>query len=309
MIRFFIIFSFLFFGIFSTPTTQAYQNPGSPEGFVNDYASLLSSQEEQLLENTLIQFESESTNEISIVALPSLEGDTIENFSVQLFEDWAIGKKTQDNGVLILVSLEEKAMRIEVGYGLEGVITDAQAGRVVNTIIKPAFKEGSYYSGLAQAVNALIAISKGESESLSTYSSTISRDTPSAEITDNSQNNLPLLQFFLFGFFALLYAVSLTLGKSKSYWLGGLLGGISGILFGFFIHSLTVGIWSVVILGLLGLLLDYLLSKGILKVSKNRWPNKTSRRGGGFGGSSSGRGGFGGFGGGSSGGGGASGKW
>ena len=143
----FIIFSFLL-----VSPVWAYQSPGSPTGFVNDFADILSADTKTQLEAKLKDFASKESNEISVVAIKSLDGDTIENYAVKLFEEWKIGKDKQDNGVLLLVAPNDHQVRIEVGYGLEGALTDLQSKEIINQIITPAFKAGDYDGGVSKAV-------------------------------------------------------------------------------------------------------------------------------------------------------------
>src|SRR5690348_9508325 len=95
-----------------------------PQGYVSDFAHVLSSDTRQALEAKLSNFERATTNEIAVVTVPSLEGDTEEDYAVRLFKEWGIGKKGKDNGVLILIAPHERRARIEVGYGLEEVLPD-----------------------------------------------------------------------------------------------------------------------------------------------------------------------------------------
>ena len=96
----------------------AYFSLGEPEGFVTDQADLLTLEQEERLEEKLVSWQQETSHEIALVTIKSLEGDTIENFTVKLFEEWGIGQKEKDNGLLLLVAKEERSIRIEVGYGL-----------------------------------------------------------------------------------------------------------------------------------------------------------------------------------------------
>jgi len=283
-----ILFSVLF-----PVLVLAYANPGKPSGFVNDYAGILASDQKIALENKLASLEQETGNEIAIVTIPNLGGDTIENFAVKLFEDWKIGKKGKDNGILVLVVKEERKIKIEVGYGLEGALTDAQSFWIIDKIMKPAFQQENYYQGIDGAADKIIAATKGE--------------TIPGENTDgnlNILNNLPALLGW--GFFILLWLGSI-LGRSKSWWLGGIIGGVIGIIIGFIKGFLFFGVISFLILILFGLLFDFFVSRAY-KTGKEKgripWWAGGGRRGGGFPGS-----GFGGFGGGRSGGGGASGGW
>lgn len=141
---------------------NAYTNPGQPKGFVNDYVGIFTEEQTQILENKLVQFEKNSRKEIAVVIVNTLEGDTVENFAEKLFKEWGIGKKNEDNGVLILVAKEDREMRIEVGYGLEGDLTDAQSYWIINEIMKPAFQNNDFYKGLDEATNKIIKAANSE---------------------------------------------------------------------------------------------------------------------------------------------------
>jgi uncharacterized protein len=203
--------------------------------------------------------------------------------------DWSKGK---DNGVLVLVAKEDRKMRIEVGYGLEGDLTDAQSSWIIKDIMKPAFANNDFYGGLNGAVDKIIGATKGE---------VVPSDTAAA--TGGKKINLE----FFFGLAAFIFMwLASILGRSKSWWLGGVLGGVAGVVIGLFKGFMFFGIISVAVLVPLGLLFDFIVSKNYHS-AKSRGVVPWWIGGGGFGGGSSG--GFGGFGGGSSGGGGASGDW
>jgi len=127
----------------------------TPTGFVNDFAGVLNQGARQQLEGRLQAYARETTTEIAIAILPSLAGRTIEETSVRLFEQWRIGKRDKNNGILIVVAVSDRRVRIEVGYGLEGKIPDAQAGRIIRDIITPRFRQGDYAGGLTAAVDEL----------------------------------------------------------------------------------------------------------------------------------------------------------
>lgn len=255
-----------------------------PQGFVNDYANLLSESEESALEATLMQFEKETSNEIAVVTLDSLEGDVIENVAVRIFEEWGIGKEGSDNGALLLVAKEDRTMRIEVGYGLEPVLTDAQSAWIVSDVLTPAFRENRFGEGITEAVSMMTLASQKEFDVPS------SSQTQGAWIEDFMPFAIPFIAFLAWFF-----------GRTKSFWLGGVVGIFGGVVLGTLFTSLNIGIWTVLILGLVGLVFDFIVSRG---------GGGGGGFGGGFGsGGRSGGGGFGGFGGGSSGGGGASGRW
>lgn len=131
-------------------------------GRVNDYASMISPGARQVIEQKLAALEQAESTQIVILTVPSLEGEPIENFSIKVAEAWKIGQKKLDNGVLLIVSKNDRKVRIEVGFGLEGRLTDLQAGRIIENDIRPAFRSGNTDAGFINGVNALIATVKGE---------------------------------------------------------------------------------------------------------------------------------------------------
>lgn len=132
-----------------------------PTGFVTDLAEIISPAAEARLEAELEAYSSASGNELAVVTLKSLDGEPIENTAVDLFEQWGIGKKNQDNGILFLVTPNERELRIEVGYGLEPVLTDVRAGTIIRGTITPKFKENDYDGGISDGVAAIMAVLGG----------------------------------------------------------------------------------------------------------------------------------------------------
>lgn len=291
----------IFFGLIvcflAVGPVSAYSNPGQPTGFVNDFADILNDNQESQLEDKLSSFKELSSNEVALVTIGSLEGDTIENYAVKLFEDWGIGGQENDNGVLLLVAVSDRQIRIETGYGLEGALPDATAFQIISKTIEPAFREGDYYSGLDKATDDIIAATQGEYEAAPTTPGFLKRI-----------NFESLFWLLIFVFYAL-SSLWRWMAKSQSWWQGGIIGAILGLIIALIFFQ---ALWyiSVFVLGGLGLLVDFLVSR-ILPAPR---PRKNGKGiwfiggPGGFGGGSSG-GGFGGFGGGRSGGGGASGSW
>lgn len=129
---------------------------------VNDYAAMISPQAKQEIESKLAALEAEESTQVAILTVPSLQGEPIEEFSIRVAEAWKVGQKARDNGILLIVSKGDRKVRIEVGYGLEGRLTDLQSGRIIGEIIKPAFARGDFDAGFMGATDALIASVKGE---------------------------------------------------------------------------------------------------------------------------------------------------
>ncbi len=132
------------------------------DGRVIDQANLLSPAVKKDIDSILKTEEDKTSNQIVVVVLNSLNGYTIEEYSYQLGRFWGIGQKDKNNGVLLVISMEEKKIRIEVGYGLEGALTDKIAYEIINYTIKPNFKANQYELGILKAVNEIISAIKGE---------------------------------------------------------------------------------------------------------------------------------------------------
>ncbi len=136
--------------------------PARPEARVSDWASIISQSAKESLEEKLAAFEEKTGNQIAIATFPSLEGESLEDFSIKLAEQWKIGQKGKDNGVIILVFSDDHKMRIEIGYGLEGVLPDAVASQIIRRIMAPSFQKGDFDGGIIGAVDAIIQVISGE---------------------------------------------------------------------------------------------------------------------------------------------------
>jgi len=134
--------------------------PERPQGYINDYARILG--DTTALEQKLDKFETDSTNEIAVVTINSLDDVSIEEYATTLFEKWGIGKEDVDNGVLLIVAVDDREVRIEVGYGLEGALPDVTAGTIIRNEITPNFSEGNYVRGVERGVEAVIQSIAGE---------------------------------------------------------------------------------------------------------------------------------------------------
>ncbi len=294
-----IVLLFLFLSsVFYNHSVFAANYP-APTGFINDFAGLYSLPFKTNLESKLSEFNKSTGNEISVITIQSLEGGDIESYAVTLFEKWKIGKKGKDNGLLLLISKEDRKVKIEVGYGLEPYITDGRAGEIIRNQIAPEFKKENYEGGTQAAVDQIITyITNNDVAPSSNTGSTSSGSAVESIVT------IGIIIFFI----ATSYLGS-YLGRTKEIWPGGLVGGILGGLGGLVVASVAGLIIGALIFGPLGLLLDYILTKNY-NIRKSRGlPTGFFNTWGGFGGGGGSGGGFGGFGGGSSGGGGASGGW
>ncbi len=142
----------------------AWAAPEFPEltGRVVDQAGLLSPAVEESLTGDLQRHEAETTNQVVVVTLESLGGYDIADYGFQLGRHWGIGQEGKDNGVLLIVAPNERKMRIEVGYGLEGALTDATAKSIIERVIVPKFKSGDFEDGVREGVAAILGVLAGE---------------------------------------------------------------------------------------------------------------------------------------------------
>jgi uncharacterized protein len=268
-------------------------------GRINDYAGLLSNATARQLDGGLAQLEATDSTQIVVLTITSLEGDSLEDFSIRVVEKWQIGQKGKDNGALLLVSKNDRKIRIEAGYGLEGKLTDLVSGRIIRNIIVPQFKMGRYDQGIIDGVTAMAGVVRGEFTA---------PETPLRRSHGRRGASPGLV-----GLLALLFFVNMLgrINRGMGAAAGGVLAPIAGALF---LNMGLIGILGLIPLGAAG---GFLMSLMGSPVSFGR--SMTGRHGGywggGFGGGGLGGGfgggGFGGFsgGGGGFGGGGASGGW
>lgn len=154
----------LIFALISLSTFGQDILPDRPRGMVNDYADMLSSSEEVRLEQKLRNYRDTTTNVIVVATIESLEGYDIQPVATETFSKWRMWEGDRQNGVLLLISEGDRQFRIEVGYGLEGAITDAMSSRILNDVLTPNFRNGDFYGGIDRATDVLIDLAAGEFE-------------------------------------------------------------------------------------------------------------------------------------------------
>ena len=138
---------------------------------VNDYGSMISPGTASHLENILKDFEASDSTQVVILTVESLQGDSMEDFTIRVAEKWKIGQKGKDNGVILFASKNDRKMRIETGRGLEGVLTDLMAGRILDNVISPKFRAGDFDEGFTAGIEAIIQVCRGEFTSDQVYES------------------------------------------------------------------------------------------------------------------------------------------
>jgi len=156
-----LFFVAVFMGAHTLKAQNVLEKPSTPT-LVTDLAGVLSPTEKQFLENKLVSIDDSSSNQIAVVILPTLDGYPIEEYATKLFRTWGIGNKKTNNGILLLVAINDRKVRIEVGYGLEGAIPDITSNNIINNDIKPAFKQGAYFDGINAATDNIAKAAVGE---------------------------------------------------------------------------------------------------------------------------------------------------
>jgi uncharacterized protein len=159
--RFKYIFSVLAFLLFST-VLIAQTFPEKSNRLVNDYTQTLSAQQIDQLEQKLVAFDDSTSTQIAVVLVKTLEGYDVSDYGVRLAESWGIGGAKNNNGVLVLVSLGDRKVTIQTGYGVEGALPDAITKRIIEREITPNFRAGDYFAGINEGTNAIISYTKGE---------------------------------------------------------------------------------------------------------------------------------------------------
>jgi len=152
----------LFVMLFTLTQTASALDAPPLKGRINDYAGMLSPTTARSLEQRLAAFEKETTNQVVLLTIPSLEGDVIESFAIRVAEAWKIGQKDKSNGVILILAKKERKIRIEVGTGLQGVLPDITAGQIIRNVIAPGLRAGNPDQGISAGLGAIIDATKGE---------------------------------------------------------------------------------------------------------------------------------------------------
>jgi len=207
----------------------------SPRGYINDFANLIEDEDAQKLNALAAALEQKTTAQLAVVTLKTTEPYEIQDYSVRLFEQWKIGQAGKDNGILLLVAIDDKKVWITPGYGLEGAIPDAEASKVYRNIIVPYFKKGEFSKGIVAGSIALVDLAAKEynvtlealPDLTKTYVEPVERSGPASFF----EGLFTLLFFiFFFGFRMGLFGF-LLFGRGRrrgGYWYGGGLTGASG---------------------------------------------------------------------------------
>jgi uncharacterized protein len=285
MARSWLLAFLLLFGFCSTAASEI---PVPPVARVVDQTATLTAENRAALERMLEQFEARKGSQIAVVMVKTTAGEPIEQFALRVGEQWKLGRKRVDDGAILVVAKDDRALRIEVGYGLEGALNDATAKRIVSDVIVPRFREGDFFGGISAGLDRMIRVIDGEP-----------LPAPAKAAPPADEGVLQILPVLLI--LALVAGAILRrlLGRFVgSAATGGVVGGLAWLLAGTLAIALLAGIVA----------FFFTLVSGVGGSGRRYYGGFP---GGGWGGGGFGGGGGGGFsgGGGSFGGGGASGRW
>ncbi len=240
-------------------------------GRVTDNAGILSDDMRKSITLQLKAHEDKTTNQIAVLTVPALDGVSIEDYASSVFQEWKLGQKGKDNGILLIVAPNDRRMRIEVGYGLEGTLTDGMAGNIIRDVITPHFKNGDYNKGVEEGVKAIIGILEGGQppQAQTTLDSTCEEKSGfHLEAPDMTLTERILIGAFIFGIIGLFTV------------LGILTPGV-----GWFLYIFLIPFWAmfpIIVVGTTGtlyILVAYLVFYPLLKLlfSKSEWYDKAAK--------------------------------
>lgn len=237
-------------------------------GRVVDDANIIGDEAQARLTGTLKTHEDATTNQIVVLTVTTIGGQSVEEYAVKVFEAWKLGNKEKDNGVLVVVVPEDRKMRIEVGYGLEGVLPDGAAGEIIRTWMTPAFKAGNYEKGIEDGVAAIVSRLEGRGDPTDRTPAEAASSSGSSGMPDMPWTMRILVGAFVFGIIGLFTII------------GVLTPGV-----GWFLYVFLIPFWALFPLFIIGaratmlLLAAYLLGYPIAKISlRNKpWYKKAGR--------------------------------
>ena len=176
-----------------------------------DNANLISDGVEQNINNQLEELSNSTGIQLAVLTIPTLEGEVLESYSMKVAETWKLGSAEKDTGVLLLIALEERSIRIEVGYGLEGVLTDTKCGLIIRNIIAPEFRNGNYQAGIVNAVNNITGLVKGD-ESLVSKS----------VLAESSDTTGPFIFMGIVLLYGIIFIIAVINSKKRGIRIGGI---------------------------------------------------------------------------------------
>ena len=221
-LRFYLLgFFFLFFSLVGGHLAQAREPsyPGTPQGYVNDFAKVINPGDRQSIEQFAQELEDKTTDQLAIVTVQTTSPETIEGYAVKLFKKWGIGQKRKDNGVLFLVAIRDRKVRIETGYGLEGTLPDVICDKIIRDIMTPSFKSGNYSTGIKEGAVAIISVIA--------QANGLKITGQEGQVSESQQNSNPSFDYSLLIWLVVFIIIIFmrSLGGGPRYYSGGWYGG------------------------------------------------------------------------------------
>lgn len=164
-----VIVGLLFSFCVSAQIEKAIPQKPNPPKLVNDFTGTLTKQQVDALEAKLVAYDDSTSNQIAVVVVTTTGDYTVSDFALQILRQWGVGNKEINNGIVVLVAKADRKINIQVGYGLEGALPDVTAKRIIENEITPNFKEGNYYRGIDEGLDAIIKATKGEYKASANY--------------------------------------------------------------------------------------------------------------------------------------------
>ena len=147
----------------------------NPPRLVNDYTNTLTESQVSFLEQKLVAYDDSTSNQIAVVIIPTTGDYSVDEVALKILRDWGVGNKDRNNGIVLLIAKDDRKLKIEVGYGLEGPVPDITAKHIIEEVIKPAFKEDNYYRGIDDGTSSIIKAAEGEYKAPANYGSNKSK--------------------------------------------------------------------------------------------------------------------------------------
>lgn len=293
-------------GLFTVASALAVPPAPTLDRPVIDQTGTLTEQQISQLSSQISQGRTGKSYQLAILIIPTLDGDAIEDYSIRVARTWGIGEKDKNNGILLLVAMNDRKMRIEVGRGVEDDLTDLESGRIIRNIMRPAFRNNDYFGGISGAVTEI----QNNMQGVPTDASQVDTTGAAQKVSSNSFiDTIMFAAFFIVPLFSWFLSM---LARTKSWWAGGVAGGVIGVIIMALAGFAFLSVVGFFVLAALGFLLDFIVSHNYHATTRRGdnpswWAGGPWLGGGGGGGWSGGSGG--GFGGGDFGGGGSSGSW
>jgi len=214
MKKFIMIVAVCFWGGFVWAKEPNY--PDHPQGYVSDFAGVISAQDKDLIASLAQGLEEKTTDQMAVVTINSTQPETIEGYAVELFKRWGIGHKGKDNGILLLVAVQDRKVRIETGYGLEGTLPDVIGNKIIRDIMVPSFKSGQYSTGIKNGAVAIVSVMTGDK------SFNIASHEGSSEAPPTVWVFFAIMMIVMF---LRMFGRVVGGGPTRGYWGGGYIGG------------------------------------------------------------------------------------